>query len=96
MNFISENIRTARVNSGMRPETLASKAKVSSVTLRKYENGQTFPTVLVLIRLAEALGKDILFFFSDSSRELGMNTQDSPPEDSPGTTGATIPGVVEG
>lgn len=68
-------IKELRKNRGLSQEELAEKADVSSKYLSRIEMGQYFPSMDVLIKLADVLNVDIkdLFEFSHkapSQREL--------------------------
>ena len=56
---LGETIRTLRKNAGLSQEALAEKLGVSRQAVSKWENDQTSPDSLKMIRLAEVLDTDI-------------------------------------
>ena len=53
---IGESIRKARTDKGWTQAQLAAEAGVLCISISFYETGRTFPSVLNLISIADALG----------------------------------------
>lgn len=62
---LGEKIRRERERQGFSIRNLASAAGISDVHLGRIERNKTDPTVKVLVNLAKALKKDIIYFFGD-------------------------------
>ncbi len=60
---LGSRIKMARTAAGLSLRALAEKAGVSAMAISKYENGKDIPRSGVLIRLAEALGVSVDYFF---------------------------------
>ncbi len=60
---LSDRIKQARLASGVSLRALSSKVGVSAQAISKYERGLDVPSSGVLIRLAQALGVKVEFFF---------------------------------
>ncbi len=63
---MGERLRAARVRAQMSQRTLAEKVGVSHTAISKYERGLDVPGSDVLIRLAQALGVKVEYFFRPS------------------------------
>lgn len=53
---IGEGIKKARKEKGLTQAQLAAEAGVLTISISFYETGRTFPSVLNLISIADALG----------------------------------------
>lgn len=56
----STKLHKLRVTAGMTQEALAAEANVDVSTISYLENSRRFPSLEMAIRLAEALGKNLL------------------------------------
>lgn len=65
-------IKMARTAAGLSLRGLAEKAGVSAMAISKYENGKDIPRSGVLIRLSEALGVSVDYFFRTAEVNLSM------------------------
>ena len=63
-----EDFRTLRKKKGLKQYKLAEKIGVSVVTLRKYEQGKTFPKPQILHRLSVELSVNIEILYN-----IGIN-----------------------
>lgn len=57
--MISYHMRLTRMDIGMSREELEERSGVSCRTIQSYETGKSFPGILNLIALADALGVSI-------------------------------------
>jgi transcriptional regulator with XRE-family HTH domain len=55
---VGANVRRARQTAGLTQEQVALEAKIDLTYMGGIERGKRNPTVLVLVRLADALGVD--------------------------------------
>lgn len=53
---LGSRLREARIDAGLSQVELASRARVGERTIRRYEHGGGFPTVLTTARITRALG----------------------------------------
>lgn len=60
---IAERIKVARKSAGMSQRELGAAIGVSATAISKYEKGEVIPNSGMIIRLSEALGVNIDFFF---------------------------------
>ena len=58
LRSVGESIRGARISQELTMQELAYKSEVSLMNLSRIENGATNPTLLTLIRIFKALGKE--------------------------------------
>jgi transcriptional regulator with XRE-family HTH domain len=56
--IVGANVRRARQTAGLTQEQVALEAKIDLTYMGGIERGKRNPTVLVLVRLADALGVD--------------------------------------
>jgi len=68
---IAHRIKTWRTAAGMSLQVLANRSGVSPSTIHKIENGQTVPTIAVLLKLAEGLGRRPTELLEDADGESG-------------------------
>jgi transcriptional regulator with XRE-family HTH domain len=68
---IAHRIKTWRNAAGMSLQVLANRSDVSPSTIHKIENGQTVPTIAVLLKLAEGLGRRPTELLEDADGESG-------------------------
>ncbi len=71
---IGERIRSARVVAGKSQRDLAYAANVSAMAISKYERDMDIPSSPVLLRLADALGVKIEYFFRPATVTLSAPT----------------------
>lgn len=64
--FKGDALREARETMGISQEELADRVGVSSQTVGRWERGVVAPQGRNLVRLAEATGKPLGFFFDDA------------------------------
>ena len=69
---LGSRIKMARTAAGLSLRALAEKTGVSAMAISKYENGRDIPRSSVLIRLSEALGVSIDYFFRTIEVNLSM------------------------
>ncbi len=69
---IGERIKSARIGAGLSQRALADRMGMSAMAIAKYEKGTVVPKSGVLIRLAEALGVQVDFFFRSTSVALSL------------------------
>lgn len=62
---VSELIISERTSLGMTQKQLAEKSGVSQANISKMENGSYLPSVPILKRISEALGKRLIIDFAD-------------------------------
>ena len=62
---MGESIRGTRISQELTMKELAEKSEISVISLSRIENGKTNPTLLILIKIFKALGreKEILNLF---------------------------------
>ncbi|HGG59555.1 MAG TPA: helix-turn-helix domain-containing protein [Gammaproteobacteria bacterium] len=68
--MIGQRIKQARKAAGLSMRDLAQRAKISAMSISKYENGQATPSSGVLIALARALHVRTEYFFRTNAIEL--------------------------
>lgn len=68
--MIGERIKQARVAAGLSLRDLAEKANVSAMAISKYERNVITPGSDVLLRMAQALGVRVEYFFRTDEVEL--------------------------
>lgn len=56
--IMGKSIRGMRISANLTLEELSSKCEVSKITLSKIENGKSNPTILTLVRIFRALGRE--------------------------------------
>lgn len=76
--LVARNLRKLRVRQGLSQEILAVDAEIDRTYVSRLERGLENPTVAVLERLAEALGANIVEFFTAPS------SGEKPPKPLPG------------
>jgi len=59
LNLVSDNIRMARLQRRISQEKLAEMVDISTKYLNMIENRKANPTVVIVIRICEALGVDL-------------------------------------
>lgn len=59
LNLVSDNIRMARLQRRISQEKLAEMVDISTKYLNMIENRKANPTVVIVIRICEALGIDL-------------------------------------
>lgn len=59
------SLKDARIEIGLSQEKLAYKLGVSRETIRTIESGDTIPNVLLAMRIANEVGKDLKDLFKD-------------------------------
>lgn len=62
--LVAWNLRRLRVKQGLAQEALAVDAEIDRTYVSRLERGMENPTVVVLGRLAQALGVEIVEFFA--------------------------------
>lgn len=65
-NAIGDVIYSLRMKAGLKPEELASRAKVSFSTVYKTETGMSEPSARILKKLAKALGVEASFILKQT------------------------------
>ena len=68
MNF-SEKVRMLRKEHGFSQEELAEKLNVSRQAVSKWENGQGYPEMEMVLRISELFGVSLDYLFKDDERE---------------------------
>lgn len=58
LQVVGESIRGTRISQELTMRELAEKSEISVMSLSRIENGRTNPTLLVLIRIFKALGRE--------------------------------------
>ena len=66
--MLGENIRHLRKVRGLTQEELAKKAGLSTMSIRRYENGERIITEKVMARIADALDVAIYEFFPEDGK----------------------------
>jgi DNA-binding XRE family transcriptional regulator len=69
--IVARNLRRLRVEQGVSQEALAVDAKVDRTYVSRLERAIENPTILVLERLAKALGSDVAAFFDKTQVARG-------------------------
>jgi len=66
---MGDSIRGARVSQELTMKDLAEKSEISVTSLSRIENGKTNPTIMILVRIFKALGrqKEIANLFPEPS-----------------------------
>lgn len=64
---IAANLRAAQAKSGMSNEELAARAGVGLRLLQKWRAGTVEPRYESLLKLADALGHDVAWFYAEQS-----------------------------
>ncbi|GBD12359.1 HTH-type transcriptional regulator PuuR [bacterium HR24] len=74
LRLLPKRLRQAREQEGLSLRQLARRAGVAASTIQKIEKGALVPSVAVVLRLAEALGRRPSYFISpvDEERELEL------------------------
>ncbi|APZ33269.1 MULTISPECIES: helix-turn-helix domain-containing protein [Microbacterium] len=54
--YVGEQIRAARIRYTKTHDQLAAETGIDSSNIRSYESGRAMPSVLTLVRIADALG----------------------------------------
>ena len=67
---VRELVRSTRTRSGISQMELAEKSGMTQVNISKIENGRAVPTLPVLKRLADAMGKRLVVDFADKERNV--------------------------
>ena len=67
---VRELVRSTRNRSGISQKELAEKSGITQVNISKIENGHAVPTLPVLKRLADAMGKRLVVDFADKERNI--------------------------
>lgn len=65
-----KKLRKYRRASGLTQKALADKSGVSLMSIRRYESGERFPPINILIKLCDALGVDWYLSFAGIFDEL--------------------------
>ena len=55
---MGDSIRGARVSQELTMKDLAEKSEISVTSLSRIENGKTNPTIMILVRIFKALGRE--------------------------------------
>ncbi|MCK0104618.1 helix-turn-helix transcriptional regulator [Pseudohalocynthiibacter sp. F2068] len=63
---VSKNLQRIRRDSGLSQEEVAHRSGIHQTYLSGVENGERNPSILVMERIAKALGVDVLEFFKKS------------------------------
>jgi transcriptional regulator with XRE-family HTH domain len=63
---VGKNVQRLRRDRGLTQEELAHKAEIHQTYLSGVESGKRNPSILVLERIARALGTDVSSFFDGS------------------------------
>lgn len=63
--IVGANLATARADAGMKQLDVAQALGVDSQYVSRWERGKVMPTLANLHRLAEVLGRDVGWFFTD-------------------------------
>lgn len=67
--IVGENIRFARDEKGMTQRALAVAVDgMESMSVSRWERGVVMPSTASLLRLAEVLGRDVSWFYTDHAR----------------------------
>ena len=82
-------VRRARVEAGLKQETLAEAVGVAPLSISHYENSRQAPRIEVLERIAEATGKPLAWFFLDD--HAGQAPTEPAPTSSTAPTSAPSP-----
>lgn len=64
LNTVSDNIRLARLQRRISQEKLAEMVDISTKYLNMIENRKANPTVVIIIRICQALGIDLNTIYS--------------------------------
>lgn len=70
-NIFGNKIKSARLMKGLQQEELAHAIGVSKQMVSKYEKGISMPSSSHLFQLADAIGVNVDFFFSEPKVDLG-------------------------
>ena len=65
LNVVSDNIRLARLQKRISQEKLAEKIDISTKYLNMIENRKANPTIVIVIRICQALNIDLNTIWSD-------------------------------
>lgn len=63
---ISELVQTLRNEAGLSQKQLSEKTGISQANISKFENGHHIPSIDILKRIADALGKRLIVDFIDT------------------------------
>lgn len=66
LNIVSDNIRIARLQKRISQEKLAEKIDISTKYLNMIENRKANPTIVIVIRICQALGIDLNTIWSNN------------------------------
>ncbi len=66
LNSVSDNIRIARLQKRISQEKLAEKIDISTKYLNMIENRKANPTIVIVIRICQALGIDLNTIWSNN------------------------------
>jgi transcriptional regulator with XRE-family HTH domain len=66
--IVGANLKAARLDSGMNQLKLAQELGVDSQYVSRWERGKVMPTLGNLHRLAEALDRDVAWFYTDHDK----------------------------
>jgi transcriptional regulator with XRE-family HTH domain/Zn-dependent peptidase ImmA (M78 family) len=69
---VGERIKQARKANNLSLRELAERAEISPMAISKYERGQDIPSSGVLLRLAQALGVPVDFFFRPQTATIEL------------------------
>lgn len=72
-NLLAINLIKARQSRGITMEELAKRINCSKQTISNYENGLRYPDSSTLLSLADALGVDLNYFFTELNVSLSLN-----------------------
>lgn len=64
---LGDNVKTLRLNQALSQEELAFQAGLDRTYISQIERGVSNPSVLVLLKIAVALGVDLQYLFSKNS-----------------------------
>lgn len=67
---IGTRIKTLRTQRKLSLQGLANKAGISTAAIHKIEHSEMTPTITVLMKLADALGKNVSYFIEEDSPDL--------------------------
>lgn len=73
--IVGANVRSARQAAGLTQEQVALEAKIDLTYMGGIERGRRNPTVLVLVRLADALGVEPYELLKHHRREVSTGSE---------------------
>lgn len=77
-NYLGRLIRDSRKMAGMTQEALAKAADVSTMSIRRYENGERKPTAEIMLRIMDAIGEPYKVISNNMLDEVAEEKKNSP------------------